>query len=349
MKKIFNKELLISRILPAIGIIVFLAAWISITRLGFWTYNYQGFDSENIQWVIFRSLSVFLFLIVGFGAFFEISKAFLEKWWLSVILAVFGTISLLGGKNFFQFITHSQSLESSSYPSLQSIFSYNLFQDWLIYLFPFILILIATLGRIWTVKDLSYKNFSMKMVTLYFVFLLINVFIKTFVLLLATPAGLSFLIILFMGAFLSDTFGFLSGILFGNKFIKTKLAPTISPKKTWEGLIGSILFTIFGLILLIITAHYISQNRDNNNNDWYTIIFSNKNQNTYGFKSALILFIILIPAISAFGDLSFSGIKRWCEIKDFSNILAGHGGILDRLDSLMFVFLFFSLISLVPN
>jgi len=102
-----------------------------------------------------------------------------------------------------------------------------------------------------------------------------------------------------------DTFGYLIGRFFG----KTKLSPRISPKKTWEGLFASILGGLFGgIITALVTGASL----------WFGLLFG----------AALLV-------SSVMGDLSESLIKRDLEVKDMSNVLPGHGGMMDRLDSLL--------------
>ena len=117
-----------------------------------------------------------------------------------------------------------------------------------------------------------------------------------------------FLWLVYIISFGTDTFAYFAGVFFG----KHKLCPNVSPKKTIEGAIGGILgclgltiayFKFFGINISI-----------------YTIIFS-----------------IFVSAFSMVGDLLASKIKREYDVKDFGSILPGHGGILDRFDSLLFV------------
>lgn len=117
----------------------------------------------------------------------------------------------------------------------------------------------------------------------------------------------------FLGAFACDTFAF----FIGSKFGKKKLCPDVSPGKTVEGAFGGIL----GVIIAYIVITYIA--------------------NRY-FAISIDMLMILVAAIIAgiagqFGDLSGSAIKRYCKIKDFGNLIPGHGGILDRFDSVLFV------------
>ncbi|MBQ3573198.1 MAG: phosphatidate cytidylyltransferase [Clostridia bacterium] len=124
--------------------------------------------------------------------------------------------------------------------------------------------------------------------------------------------------LVFIGAFLTDTCAYFIGCRFG----KHKLCPTISPNKTVEGAIGGIVggglaFVLFGIIVNVFFAKYLD-----------------------GKHFSLILLFVLgiISAIaSEIGDLVASSIKRQFNIKDFGNLLPGHGGILDRCDSIILV------------
>ncbi len=114
----------------------------------------------------------------------------------------------------------------------------------------------------------------------------------------------------------TDTFALFTGKLIG----KNKLLEIISPNKTWEGFIGGALIGSFIAVMFYKTVI----NPD--------VIMSN-----------LILITIFLSIIGQLGDLFFSAIKRHYSKKDFSNLIPGHGGILDRLDSIIFVMLAFSL------
>ena len=122
--------------------------------------------------------------------------------------------------------------------------------------------------------------------------------------------GMEILLYLLLISIFTDTFAYFVGMLIG----KNKLLEDISPKKTIEGMIG-------GTVLSVIIA----------SNFYYTVI-----------DSSLPLYIIIfmttfLSIIGQFGDLVFSAIKRYYGKKDFSNIMPGHGGILDRFDSVIFV------------
>jgi phosphatidate cytidylyltransferase len=105
---------------------------------------------------------------------------------------------------------------------------------------------------------------------------------------------------------MSDTGGYVAGVLFG----KHPMAPKISPKKSWEGVAGSLVFaTVAGICMAIFVLHVPF---------WVGIILS-----------------VCLVAVGSCGDLIESMIKRDLGIKDMSSFLPGHGGVMDRLDSLL--------------
>lgn len=116
---------------------------------------------------------------------------------------------------------------------------------------------------------------------------------------------LSFFFLVLMG---SDTGAYFTGRAFG----KHKLAPNISPGKTWEGAVGGMLASL----LMAALAHY-----------WFFPELS--------LRAALPLAAVL-NVLGVVGDLTESALKRGAKAKDAANILPGHGGFLDRLDSLLF-------------
>ncbi len=113
----------------------------------------------------------------------------------------------------------------------------------------------------------------------------------------------------------TDTFAYAIGMLIG----KHKMAPVISPKKSWEGAVaGTIAGTIISLIVYSNLVDIIS--------------------------IKIIVITIILSIVGQLGDLVYSKIKRENEIKDFSNLMPGHGGILDRLDSISFVIITYALL-----
>lgn len=126
--------------------------------------------------------------------------------------------------------------------------------------------------------------------------------------------SLELIIYLFLITIITDTYAYITGCLIG----KNKMLESISPKKTWEGLLGG---TIFGVLISSVYYHHVI--------------------NSQLSIGVLILITLFLSLIGQFGDLVFSAIKRYFDKKDFSNIMPGHGGVLDRLDSMIFVILGF--------
>jgi phosphatidate cytidylyltransferase len=122
---------------------------------------------------------------------------------------------------------------------------------------------------------------------------------------------------LFILIWSSDTFAYLTGKFFG----KHKMAPKISPKKTWEGYIG-------GVVLTLVLSYFIEQYHSDLRGNWMVVGF-------------------LVAAFAPLGDLVESQLKRNFGVKDSGNIIPGHGGVLDRLDSFLIcvpvVYLYFIL------
>ncbi len=138
----------------------------------------------------------------------------------------------------------------------------------------------------------------------YFLGLVFNLFI------VFRMRNINLFIFLLIIPMLNDIFAYLIGSRFG----KNKLCPLISPNKTWEGSIGGFLIGSIGGTLI-----------------YHLLVGS--------ISIKIVVFVMLLSVAGQMGDLVLSLIKRENGIKDFSNIMPGHGGILDRLDSIIFVFL----------
>ena len=125
------------------------------------------------------------------------------------------------------------------------------------------------------------------------------------------PYGLFCLGIILISAWICDSFAYLVGYFFG----KHKLIPEISPKKTVEGAIGGVVFATLGLNL-------------------YGLIIELVTETTVSYITLTVLGVVL-SVVSQLGDLIASVIKREHNVKDFGNFMPGHGGIMDRFDSIL--------------
>lgn len=125
--------------------------------------------------------------------------------------------------------------------------------------------------------------------------------------------GRFLILIPFVLAFLSDTGAYFAGRAFG----KHKLAPVISPNKTVEGVVGGAAGAVIGMLIYCLVLDL-----------------------AFGFEANYLYALVygLLGSLAAvFGDLAFSAIKRQVGIKDYGNLIPGHGGILDRFDSMTVV------------
>ena len=181
-------------------------------------------------------------------------------------------------------------------------------------LFPAFQLLVMLILLILTVvahKKVSPMDCAITLLGAFYVPFLFSFFV---LLLNLKDDGLALFIIGILGSIAADTFAIFAGILWG----KRKLIPAISPKKTVAGCIGSfvgstVVVTIYGLILHY--GHFM--------------------KSPVSVLHFAVLGLIL-GGSSQIGDLSASAIKRYCGIKDYGKLIPGHGGILDRFDSMLF-------------
>ncbi|GAA0861543.1 phosphatidate cytidylyltransferase [Paraclostridium tenue] len=185
------------------------------------------------------------------------------------------------------------------YLSIKNIFK---LQTEYTYIFVFILFLIGIVYILSNKKNII--DFSITFIGIFY----IPIFLDYIVLTINNfRLGGIYVWLIFIISFMTDTFAYFSGYLFG----KHKLIPSISPKKTIEGSIGGILGSticciIFGYIFKLDITH-------------------------------MILVGSIGSIVAQFGDLFASAIKRYVGIKDYGKLIPGHGGILDRFDSVILV------------
>ncbi|MBP3370488.1 MAG: phosphatidate cytidylyltransferase, partial [Clostridia bacterium] len=172
---------------------------------------------------------------------------------------------------------------------------------YLVYLFALV---------VWSHGKLTYSDMSTSALTSIYIIFAINMieYIRDF-----SDMGMFIYLLIFIGAWVTDVFAYFTGVFFG----KHKLIEDVSPKKTIEGSIGGIVFCAISFVVagIIVDAFF---GGDAN------LIF-------------LALSGICISVIAQIGDLIMSVIKRHYGIKDYGKIFPGHGGMLDRFDSILAV------------
>ncbi|MDK2836456.1 MAG: phosphatidate cytidylyltransferase [Thermosediminibacterales bacterium] len=177
-------------------------------------------------------------------------------------------------------------------------------------LFPFILLISLLTGFIFFL--INYKKVTLEDVIFTVFEIVYIVFLFGYLILVRNMEnGKNFIWLAFLSVWANDTFAYFFGIKFG----KHKLAPLISPKKTIEGSIAGVIGSV---LILIIYTKYIPQ--------------------PYLTNLHIIFWGISLSLLAQAGDLTASSLKRFSNIKDYSNLIPGHGGILDRFDSVLFAF-----------
>lgn len=273
------------------GFVIFLCT----TNFGSLYLN-QVFGIDLNQKYLYLSLIVFFMLV---GAWEGVRMMKLENWWKWLIIPLGMIVSYKFGvkllNNDFNFSFHLQDILGIF---LIAIASFTVFK------FP---------------NELYYDNGK-------FIFIITYIFLPfSFALgLPSTTVGDSHeslfgweVFMLFILIWSSDSFAYFFGRLFG----KHKMAPKISPKKTWEGFLGGVLCTL-------ILGFFVENKMPDMRGNWIFVGF-------------------LVSIFAPLGDLVESQLKRTFGVKDSGNIIPGHGGILDRLDSFIIcapiVYLYFIL------
>ena len=154
---------------------------------------------------------------------------------------------------------------------------------------------------------------------------IVPLLLSSLIRILTMGIGRYVILIPFVVAFMSDTGAYFVGLKFGHH----KLAPVVSPNKTIEGAVGGVAFAMVSMLLYTLILDLIPG-----------VVVNYLLALLYGLGGAL---------VGIFGDLSFSVFKRQTGIKDYGNLIPGHGGVLDRFDSLVMVApLMEALLALLP-
>ncbi len=269
-------------------------------------------------------------LVVGFLGCYEVSKCVSAKY--KILLTIL-SILIVGAMTCWPIF--------GKFFSTNEIYANNIYRIYInydaIYLSAICLVLIALIAMFIVICD---TDFSVKDACVYFLLLvLVALAMESILYLRYFPqyekyiiegaafeesyfnvydsfASCALVLYVFFADYLMDAGAYFFGMLFG----KNKLNERISPKKTWEGFIGgyatSFVISFLFAFILALCGYPLCSALDSSH--WYLII----------------ILSLIIPLFAVLGDFIFSSIKRTYEIKDFSNIIPGHGGVLDRIDSL---------------
>ena len=168
----------------------------------------------------------------------------------------------------------------------------------------FLVLGLVSIYEMWKLRKGKSKVYAFVYVLL--PFFLIHFFGKIEILNFNSVFDPSVILFMFILTWTFDTFAYLFGVRFG----KTKIMPSVSPKKSWEGFAGGFVFTV---LASLITTHYFLE-VDN---------------------SIALAMSLFLPFTATLGDFTESYFKRKAGVKDSGNFIPGHGGMLDRMDAFM--------------
>ena len=146
----------------------------------------------------------------------------------------------------------------------------------------------------------------------------------------ARVMGVGFLLSVLTLVWVADITAYAAGRIFGGRFTKTKLAPAISPGKSWEGVWGG----VAGVLLLALSWAVLERSMAGGGSAWLPSSLYARLWAQHGVF-VMLIGVIFLTAFSVVGDLVESLVKRGAGVKDSSALLPGHGGVLDRIDALL--------------
>lgn len=229
----------------------------------------------------------------------------------NILLAGIGVISLIGLYELYRVFRMEKSIAAFAGYLAAILFYINL--KWSI--FPDMMIfVIGVLVVLMFIYVFSYPAFKTEqMLAVFFGIFYVAVMLSYVYQTRMLESGAYIVWLIFLCSWGCDTCAYCVGVLIG----KHKMAPVLSPKKSWEGAIGGVV----GAVLLTII---------------YGAVFQKAMQTTVEGIFIMSGICAVGAVISMIGDLTASAIKRNYEIKDYGNLIPGHGGILDRFDSVIF-------------
>ena len=260
--------------------------------------------------------SLFIFAIFGvlvFASFFNIAFEITVS--LLCVMCIYEAMNAIGFAKTKRFLIPCLSYALLVPLSFTLTDKINKSPYYLIIILTFLYLVAFMVVAMFNFEHLKFGDAA----TIMFASLVITCFLSNIILIRRMHTnGLFYMILVIVCySWATDVFAYLVGMLIG----KHRFSPHISPKKTIEGSLGGTVASLIVSLAAVLIYSHIT-----------------------GLKANYLLVIVYTVACSVvgqIGDLSFSYIKRSYNIKDFGNILPGHGGVLDRLDSLIFLSPFF--------
>lgn len=337
-----KKEKMHQRLIVGIFIVIFLVLFFLFAILADQCNNWSWLGNESSKIpikFIFAIIDVVAISSLIFFVNFELRTTFYKNNIFAICF--FSLINLFffyGISLFYLSVLYFANHNSEQHPYSVSSFVLPII-GWLVLVY----VCVIVLGILGFMRFLRYSRADNLFFPLAYIHLIVIPSIATMVYFLFISGWTTFIFLMII-SMSTDTMAYVFGSFFG----KNKLSPKISPNKTWEGAIYSILTTL--VLALILIGIYTLIPRDTHHHV-LTNIFLNGyklSQHVRGYiyywwiSAGLI--VVLLSVFDIIGDLVLSSFKRKFLIKDYSSILKAHGGILDRIDGLTCVFFVYSII-----
>ena len=270
-----------------------------------------------------------MMVVLGIGAMYELIHMFDKDKKIPIVTRIFAVfLMLVLYASFVNYIPQCSDTVVVKFLKLVPVnINSNKHLSDISPLFAIFLVFIVFMSSLVLVRDFTVADLG----RLYIAMIYVSVAVAAMTAL--RQFGVRFIVYLALITSLTDVFALVFGMLLG----KHKMAPTISPKKTWEGAIGgTVTATIVGTLVIIFYPYFSHIFHDGANVEFFDQVFAYNDFTTFGKVSFVIILTIFLSACGQTGDLVASKFKRDFKVKDYSNIFPGHGGILDRFDSIMF-------------
>lgn len=338
-KKTMKQRVISSFFIASFFIILFILGWLADNVNG-WSPIQSLVGKQVVAWLL---LIYLLFAIIICAC--EINNIFFKFNWYSKFIIIFEMLLLVYGPTMVYFLKYYEYInwivigdKINQLNTVTNIFSIIL--GIAIFVTIFANTILLAIYNILNFKNWVILNLLVGVVSGFYLGSLFFLLVRGWI-------TLMWLMLIVFGC---DTFSYFGGVLFG----KHQMAKKISPKKTWEGFVIGQLLTIILAILLLYGLSFIKHTPNVLNQIMgvqFNIIVNGKPvasdivSDSTTWWVWMVLITILLSLLSVFGDLTYSWFKRKYRIKDYGNLIPGHGGIIDRIDSHSVVISFYFVLS----